>query len=312
MNKEMILQAMNGLDDADIMAAAPLTGAEKARVSRRRWTRVAVIAACLVVVLGAVAYATGLLDTAFTIYRSAESDEKMYITDENGVVHDSVQILLEVAYMNENVISGPIRKDAAAMLKKKQDKGDIALEYAFDSNTGEKLIYDFYQVDGHTSFDSTKEMLDYIGCKGLEVPYFPYDGCKYCVDYAAELNKDDDPDKLKMFSCYYRTYDPDEGRKIKVELMGNMMLVPGDVPKDTTAKVGIDGYIDDNNHIEELFTTRHGSSGIKIYTADGPGEWYAIHGCVVKNDFCYRIFISCDWADKAEADQIFQTWADSL
>ena len=69
MNKEIMINAVNDLDDALIIAAAPLAGETKARVNRRRWTRVAAIAACLVVVLGTVAYATGLLDSAFTIYR---------------------------------------------------------------------------------------------------------------------------------------------------------------------------------------------------------------------------------------------------
>jgi len=311
MNKGIMINAVNDLDDAVIIAAAPLTGEAKVRLNRRRWTRAAIVAACLMLGCGVAAYAAGLLDSVFTVYRSAESEVKMYII-RDGVTYDSVQVIMEVGYKNEKAIRGPIRKDAAALLKEKQNTGDGALEYAFDGDTGEKIIYDFYHVGNHASFDSSKEMLNYIGCKDLEVPYFPYDGCKYCVDYDACLNKDDDPQKLTIDYCSYRTYDPDNTRKIKVELNANMCLVPGDMPKDETAKVCIADYIDDNNNIEETFTNRHGYSGIKIYKADGASEGYGILGCVVKNNFDYRIYINCDWADKAEADQIFETWVDSF
>ena len=302
MTEDRIINAMNNLNDdilIDAMSETPVAvsaGGRRPRLSRRRL--VAIVAACLVLGCGAVAYATGLLDSVFDIYRSAESENKMYII-KDGVNYDQVQVILETAYKNEKELKGSIRKDAAKLLKEKQ-------------NTEEEVIRDFYQTEGHVSFDSAKEMLDYIGCKGLEVPYFPYDNCKYSVDYSALLNKDDSINKLTIDSCGYYTYDPDENRKIKVKLLGDMCLVPGVVSKDMIAKVGIASYIDDGTNAEELFTTKHGSSGIKGYTIEGKTEHYGIQGCVVKNGFFYRILISCNWADKAEADRIFQTWAESF
>ena len=54
MNKETMINAVNDLDDAVIIAAAPLTGAAKVRVNRRRRNIAAILAAIAVNLLGSV------------------------------------------------------------------------------------------------------------------------------------------------------------------------------------------------------------------------------------------------------------------
>ena len=74
-----MINAVNDLDDAVIIAAAPLTGEAKVRVNRRRWIHAAVVAVCLVLGCGAVGYAAGWFTKPFEVVT-----EGITIVDKDG------------------------------------------------------------------------------------------------------------------------------------------------------------------------------------------------------------------------------------
>ena len=313
MINEKIIEALNAADDAFVAESMPgVCDVPAARTYRRsRRFRAVIIAASLVLVCGAVAFATGILTAPFSMYISKKDNTRMRIQTVDGVEVDFAEVDVWIPVISEKEITGPVRDDAAALLKEKQDKDERewSLERSGEGQPWEKVYDDYYQVHGGKDFDSQAELLDYIGCKYFEPQYFPYDKVNAGVVYNATL-KDD---KITIGDCNYTMESV--GEKIIVKTWTMCSFSAGKVKKGMVCGTGIGSFADDGSTTVELFTNPHGYNGAKGYANEGYSnkyEQYFISGCVVKNNCFYEINIYCDWADKAEADQIFQTWADNF
>ena len=105
------------------------------------------------------------------------------------------------------------------------------------------------------------------------------------------------------------------GEKISVLIYADCCFV-GRVPeKDSKCYMGIGSFASDGSAAVETFTNVNGYNGGKGYANEGwedVNKEYFIRGGIVKNNVFYQIDIRCDWADKAEADRIFETWANNF
>ena len=147
MNGEQFLKAINDADDVYINESLPGISLNNAGTTRRRGLRIALIAACLVVVLGVVAYAAGWFTKPFEVV-----NEGITIKDDKGneTAGSAVTVLLDA--LDPEEIRGSFRDDA--------------LEMQADSMGYIQLYREFPNVN---------DAVEYIGCDKLDAPYFPND-----------------------------------------------------------------------------------------------------------------------------------------
>ena len=310
MNSDKILFALGCADDELIAASMPQDGTARKHWYNSRGLKAAVIAIAVLLIGGTVAYATGILTAPFNLYRSKEVSTKTRILTIDGVEVDFIDVDVKIPVISEKEITGPIRDDAAELLKDKQDKDERDWSWGRSSEDEPwvKVYDDFYQIQSFKVFDNQAELLDYIGCRYYEPQYFPYDKMSAGVQYSAML-KDD---KVTI-DCTYSMSSVDE--RIRVYTWTECGFVSGKVKNGTFCNTGIGGFGDDGSTTVELFSNPNGYNGAKACANEGCSskyEQYFITGCVVKNNCFYEININCDWADKAEADRIFDTWANSF
>ena len=311
MINEKILSALSDADDALIAESVPGKDSAPANRTRRRSRgfRAAVVAASVVLVCGAVAYATGILTAPFSIYRSKEAEVKLRTMTVDGVEVDFIDIDVQVPSISQSEVRGALRTDLEALMQKTMEIEGTTADWVKlgEDGMGRTDEYNCEVLKGK-KFDDQQQALDYIGLKNYEIQYFPYEKCTVYVYGHATTTREKGVSGMGINSCMYEIKSPDE--KISVELWTSCSLVDVMPKKGAICYMGIGGFLDDGSVTVETFTNAHGYNGAKAYTNDGSAEKYSITGLVVKNNVQYTSSISCEWADKEEADQIFINWAE--
>ena len=314
MINEKILIALNEADDAFIAESVPGIEGVSAAASRRRSKRLTavIIAAALILACGAAAFASGILTAPFSIYRSKDAEVKHRTMTVNGVEVDFIDIDVQVPQISQSEVRGALRTDLEAFMQKTMEFGGPTADWV---NLGEEGIYGradgyHYEVWLNKEFDDQQKALDYIGLKKYEIQYFPYENYKAAVSTACHATADSGSgfSGMDIGFCWYYVESLDE--KISVELRAECSLINRKPKKGEICNMGMGGFPDDGSMAVETFTNSHGYNCAKAYASDGSAEKYGIIGLVVKNNVLYSSSISCDWADKEEADQIFRNWAE--
>ena len=305
MNKEMMLQAMNDLDEADILDAAPLTGAAKDRAIRRRWVRVAVIAACLVIVLGTVTYATGFLSK--TVYGPVYESNLHYISDDGE--EKDIKMIYADAYVptvKPDQIKGRVN-ELKSVIKDNILASRKGKFIADPPNTREGAPEAYY-VNGLTQ----EEAVNYIGYEYLEPTWFPYENSVTYVEVIANLND--------LSKCDFRSINIDtfnytregilspEGLEGRLFIRTEVFLVI-DEYEETFATGAFGGFADSTYY--EIVSP----SGVKCYVSEVSEEYMpdpcmAMGAQVIKNDIVYRISIDYSKNNQDEARRIIREWAE--
>ena len=272
MNKETMINAVNELDDALIIAAAPLTGAAKARANRRRWTRAAVVAACLMLVCGTAAYAAGWFTKPFDVVT-----EGITVVDKDGneVAGKDVRVLLNALRPQE--FKGKFRDDVLA--------------HQTDPNGGAFLVQ---------TFKSMKEAADYLGCGKLETPYYPFE---MPVDVLYTGSKD-----LSNGSVSIQGIGEKDGMRCGFTNMFrvNKDEAPGYLGFGLECYDGYGNFMG-NPDVSEFDTANGINVKVAVFTYDGRID---VRGFLTKNSIAYNIDIGCDESDQEKAFQILHDWAE--
>ena len=272
MNKETMINAVNELDDAVIIAASPLTGAAKARVNRRRWTRAAIMAACLMLVCGTVAYAAGWFTKPFDVV-----NEGITIVDKNGneVAGKSLLVLLNALKPEE--FKGKIRADALA--QKADPNGNI------------------FMVG---NFSGMKEVVDYLGFDKLETPHYP---CDMSVDLIYNGLND-----LSTGSVSMNGMGNNDGMQFSFT---NMFRINKDASSGNLGfgleQVDANGNVIGVSDVSEFDTANGINCKVAIFVYEGRAS---IQGFLTKNSVVYNFNIGCDEDDQEKAIQILHDWAE--
>ena len=321
-NNKMI-DALAYADDEFISESMPLEGADAFKAPRRRRRiRTSLIAVCLVLVLSAAVYAAGVLTGNISIFKTKDATTKTRTATIDGVEVDVIDIDVQIPLVSEKDITGPVRIDAETLLREKEKNNEREWSWVRDNDSEpwRKEYDDYYQVVSFKSFNDQKEALDYIGCRFYEEQYFPYENYRVDVSYQAELTAEGNgasngSTDVHFSGCNFNIRSIDE--KIDVETWTMVALSSATViKKNMVCNTGIDSILDDGSSTVETFTNSHGYNGAKAFANDISAtrymevKGYYILGCIVKNNCFYEINIHCDWADKAEADRIFDTWAE--
>ena len=160
-------------------------------------------------------------------------------------------------------------------------------------------------------FDTQKEAVEYIGIEGFGEQYFPFDGFKTRVtvygDYYWEGKGETDiPERPESFSLS-DIWVTIEGDRDGIEISE---LAQINLSEESTPGVRFWSVPDNGTKTVEQFTTSAGYNGSKITSVPGTSEKFGINANLVKNGIVYSIRITCDWADQAEAEQIFKNWTE--
>ena len=311
MINEKILSALSDADDVFIAESVPGINSVPANRTRRRSRRfgAAIVAASVVLVCGAVAYATGIFTAPFSIYRSAEAEVKNRTMTVDGVEVDFIDIDVQVPSISQSEVRGALRTDLEALMQKTMEIEGTTADWVKlgEDGMGRTDEYNCEVLKGK-KFDDQQKALDYIGLKNYEIQYFPYEKCTVYVYGLADTLREKGVSGMDIYDCMYEIKSPDE--KISVELWTDCSLVYVMPKKGAICYMGMGGFPDDGSVTVETFTKAHGYNGAKAYASDGSAEKYSITGLVVKNNVQYSSSISCEWEDKEEADQIFKNWAE--
>ena len=322
MKSEQILFAMNDMDDEFVQETTLSAPMELNRTHRRRGLKAAIIAAVLIIAAGTAAYASGVFTAPFSIWKSKDAepvpswvaeypedvtvlDGQIVNTDQAGKITeiiDTINIEIDVSDVKTGSVQGPLKDEAAQVVWEKfrddLSKGSI--------NKDDK----YYGSPYYKEFDSLKEAVDYIGSENYEGAYFPFEETETSVyvigmyrwNYSTDILTDV-PDGFDLQDIWvdYRgsngRIDISEHDEVAIHGSQGGMYGFGGIPDDGTRQI-------------ETFSTSAGYNGTKMTNVEGRTDKYGITCIIVKNDCIYRIFISCEWADKAEADQIFTDWAE--
>ena len=316
MINDKMIDALAYADDEFISESMPLEGEDAFKAPRRRRRiRTSLIAVCLVLVLSAAVYAAGVLTGTIGIYKSKDNQpgiaysKSVWTIDGVEVDHINVDALLPI--VSEKEITGPVRDDAAGLLKEKQDKGELdSYEVRENENSPWHTVQsDEYIVDFSRSFSGQKELLDYIGCRYYEEMYIPGAISNASAGVTAALFKDDDPSDCYIETCDYEIRSKYDNIDINTQV--HMFFGVEPIKEGRNGFTSLGGVIDDGSSSVESFTNANGYNGAKIYAnEDSRWERYYIRGCIIKNGCFYSINIQCDWADKSDADKVFDTWAE--
>lgn len=321
MMENRIIDAMNAIDD-DLLseALADNNSGRRERISNRfiRGRIAAVIAAALIVVGGAAAYATGLLTLPVKIHNSLEEKTNTIMYKGEEVVLFGISSHLEG--LKEKEISGQVRTDAASLIQERKAKGELDWGIIIHPDGREEKEYlDQYSIVEKKEFGSQAEALKYIGCSYYEEQYFPYEKGCVTVEYSAILKKNSPVNRLQMTGCSLIISSIDEKIDVKASVETSFMKGGNDA--------GIGSYYDDGTYKAETYTTTNGYNCGKVYKTglkDGKiystlsledlpdRDKYTIDGVVVKNNCLYKINIVSEWEDKAAADRIFDDWASAF
>lgn len=321
MKEDRIINAMNNLDDdilIDAMSETPAiisAGVRRSRLGRRRL--VAIVAAVLIFVLAA-GFASGILTAPVSLFNSGKVEETTSHIYYYGTGVDLLGFRTQLASIRQSEIKGQVIEDAKQLFAEKIEKGDLHWHSVThpDGKT-EREYDDYYMLEETVQFDNQVAALDYIGCKYYEKQYFPYDNCLATVSYFSTLKKDSSPRSLDI-GCDLSVESIDERIAVKVSVEANWSR--------ETIDVGGKSFFDDGTYALETFTTTNGLNGGKayktgvrdgwvysrIYKEEGLPDLYEIEGFIIKNRCKYAIEISCPWEDSAEANRIFDTWAESF
>ena len=272
MNKETMINAVNDLDDAVIIAAAPLTGAAKATVNRRRWTRAAIVAVCLMLVCGTGAYAAGWFTKPFEVVT-----EGITIVDKNGNEVAGKMVMVQLNALKPEELKGKIRDDILA--KQADPTGGI-----FFSKT----------------FSSVKEAADYLGCDKLETPYYP---CEMTVDVLYTGEKARSNSSVSIMGI--REID---GMRFS---FANMFVVNKDETPGNMG-FGLETYDGNADFmgvpdVSEFDTANGINCKVAIFVYEGRLD---VRGFLTKNSIAYNFNIGCDESDQEKALQILHDWAE--
>ena len=314
MRNDQIMSYMTEMDDELLLEAAPgacdMAALKKSR--RLRSVKTLVIVLCAVAVFGGAAYASGVFTAPFSIYRSAETEVKNRQMFVNGVEVDFIDIDVQVPVVSQKKIKGAVRSDLEVAMQETMKIENNTSGWVPLSKEGQWGGVDdvSYQVLYSKSFKSQKEALDHIGLKNYELQYFPYDDCEIRFTGEAIVYKSSETDKMEITHCVYGIMSVNE--KMKIELWASCPLVSGTPKEGDICNMGIGGFPGDGSVTVETFTNAHGYNGAKAYTNGEDSDEYFIQGLLVKNSVLYDINIVSDWADKAEAEQIFDTWAENF
>lgn len=322
MRNDQIMSYMTEMDDELLLEAAPgacdMAALKKSR--RLRSVKTLVIVLCAIAVFGGAAYASGVFTAPFSIYRSAETEVKNRQMFVNGVEVDFIDIDVQVPVVSQKKIKGAVRSDLEAAMQETMKIEYNTSDWVPLSKEGQYGYVDdvSYQVLYSKSFKGQKEALDYIGLKNYELQYFPYDKYKFDLICFASVFKGGE---MEINHCDYSIKSVNE--KMRIELSASCPIVSGTPKEGDICNMGAGGFPGDGSMTVETFTNAHGYNGAKAYTNSSMSEWarsaltegqdkYTIQGFVVKNSVQYSINIRSDWADKAEAEQIFDTWAENF
>ena len=301
MKEDRIINAMNNLDDdilIDAMSETPAiisAGVRRSRLGRRRL--VAIVAAVLIFVLAA-GFASGILTAPVSLFNSGKVEETTSHIYYYGTEVDLLGFRTQLASIRQSEIKGQVKEDAMLLFAEKTEKGDLHW-------------HSVTHPDGKTE----REYDDYYLLE--ETVQFPYDNCLATVSYFSTLKKDSSPRSLDI-GCDLSVESIDERIAVKVSVEANWSR--------ETIDVGGKTFFDDGTYALETFTTTNGLNGGKayktgvrdgwvysrIYKEEGLPDLYEIEGFIIKNRCKYAIEISCPWEDSAEANRIFDTWAESF
>jgi len=310
------------------------------RRSRKRLGRrsvAAIIAAALVFAFGVGAYAGGVLTAPIGIFRTRDTENTAseYIgTDDDGgmlpsdVGHteryidddgneqdlDFIDIASLVRSPGLDALNGPVKEEAPQMIWKLHKAN-----YRAGSATGNTVVeYNGCVGSGinnyHKTFDTQKEALEYIGHRSLGEQYFPFDNCKTTVNVGGDYwwenkGKTELPDIPERFMLHSLELTTESAREdINVRLYTSIALSDSATPR----LIGFFGLLDDGHNTTELFTTSAGYNGTKISSVYGKTSTCNISGYIVKDGCVCYIFINSSWQNRTQAEEIFNTWAESL
>ena len=319
---EKVLDALTETEDLFILDAAPGShvsgqaaaagGSFKSRSLKRKRLTAVLIAATLVLALGAIAFASGVITLPFSLYRSSEVNAERRTMTIDGQQVDFIAVDVYALPVHPNVIKGPVMDDARKILKDKIESRKMHVQYDQDGN---KEVLDLYEVSDGRTFATQEEALEYIGCKYYEKMYYPYDKGEVFVNFGGMAPEGCSPDDFLLEYCQFEIRSIDE--KIYVEEHARIFFNPF---KD--ARCRTDGtYIDDGTWTVSLATNPNGYNGVVTKNTVPLGrdsgfttkDNSAVFGAMLaKNNCIYSIGTICDWADRQKAEEIINTWFNSF
>ena len=315
MKEEHFLIFLNLADDKYILEAMPDSVIAMPLANHRKWLKAAVIAVCVILAAGTVAYATGIISSPFHIYKTSEelsSPDQMtdfaddYKDNSNSIVdntenseekRETINLMLFTEGIDAGAIKGPIKEDALQTIGKQ-----------YNESYSPYPPYTGYNHYGRW-FDSQKEALDYIGCDYLEEQYYPFDQPEIVVAVEGHFswmgmpyNLPEKPDAFILDSVRLYIRGKNEGISVNLETIIPQFL------EGTQGNIGYFGVQNDGSTSVQIFTTASGCNATKMNPVVGHSSNYYVVGMLSKNYMVYNIRIDCDWEKKTEADQIFNNW----
>ena len=321
MTEDKFINAMNTLDDdllIEAMAETPAiisSGARRSRLGRRQM--VAIVAAVLIFVLAA-GFASGIFTAPIRFFNANEVWGSTSKAIAFGKEVNMLGLQTQLEPVKQRSLRGQIKEDVKKLIKEEKENGEPHWYLAEQPDGSMEKVYDdYYLVEGTVQFDSQDAAIDYIGCKYFEVQYFPYEKILATVAYGGMLENTALGERSRV-GCGFSAESIDEEVKVKISAEVNW--------SDSVCEVGGEAVCDDGTFAVETFTNANGYNGGKIYKTgirdgwvysrvyreNGKPDVYEIRGLLVKNLCVYRIEISSPWEDIAEANRIFDTWAESF
>ena len=293
MNGESFLLKMNDID-ADLLldAAAP------ARKRRIFGIGRAAIAACLVLLLGTAAYASGILDAVF---QPGPVGESWTYREVNGVPVEGDEVHSLIPSVPSSEIKGNVTELSDVIGRQLE---------AMKNGTFAPDLPAVQFPDSYTKLGlSAKEALKYIGCEDLETPWFPYKDQKAMVTASGAMSEDGK--ECRIFHIEFEINNVDEN--------GELML-----PKGTEGLLAVRSFVwidvdDEEGHRtstgiswteldkHEVIKSRHGYECHIVWYDRGSEQ--LVFGTAIKKNLVYDISIMFSENNRAEAERIVREWA---
>ena len=313
MTSEKLIESMTDVCDSYISDAQP--GIHDARKSfghhKRRRVEAAILVAVLVLAGSIAAFASGIITIPFSLYKSSDVQTKTKTMIIDGVEVDSIEVSALTPAVYSKEITGAIMDDARQILKQKIENSSTLINY---DGSGRPVDTGVYEVSGGKEFASQQEALDYIGCKYYEAMYYPFDNAQVFVNYNATVSKDTQIDQMLLNTCMFDVRSTDSD--IIINEHAFISFHPSKNGK--YCHTGLGEYPDDGSWDVSLYTNRNGYNGAvakSIVPLDQKHNFgwpkadaYVSSAAIAKNNAFYSILVVADWEDRAEAENIINTW----